>query len=251
MTIVQFQDVSKVYALGKTEVRALDSVSLSIQEGDFIALSGPSGSGKSTVLNLIGCIDTPSSGEVTIKDVNISSLNDRSITSLRHKVLGFIFQSFNLIPVLTVRENIEFPLLIGDRNSPYRNWTVAERNDWIDHLIDAVGLHQWRNHRPNELSGGQRQRVAIARALATKPDLVMADEPTANLDSKTGEQIIDLMRKMNQELGTTFVFSTHDSRVVDIADHVIFIRDGQVIDEAFRNGDKMQATQATEEASSC
>lgn len=251
MSIVQFQNVSKIYALGKTEVRAVDSVSLSIQKGDFIALSGPSGSGKSTILNLIGCIDTPTSGDVLIKDVSIGSLNDKAITSLRHEVLGFIFQSFNLIPVLTVYENIEFPLLIGTKNSPYQRWSTQERADWVDYLIDAVGLQQWRHHRPNELSGGQRQRVAIARALATKPDLVMADEPTANLDSTTGAQIIDLMRQMNQELGTTFVFSTHDSRVVDIADHVIYIRDGQVIDEAFRQTVAPASEPKTREATSC
>lgn len=247
MSIVEFTDVTKTYALGKTEVHALNSIDLSITAGDFIALSGPSGSGKSTVLNLIGCIDTPTRGRVAVKGTDVGDLNDRDLTRLRHNVLGFIFQSFNLIPVLSVYENIEFPLLIGDSSNPYRNWSKAERREWIDYLIQSVGLERWRNHKPNELSGGQRQRVAIARALATKPDLVMADEPTANLDSTTGEQIIALMREMNHRLGTTFVFSTHDARVVDIADHVIYIKDGQVIDEDVRSNRRTTAP-AVEEA---
>jgi len=153
------------------------------------------------------------------------------LTRFRHEVLGFIFQSFNLIPVLNVYENIEFPLLLGKTKIPKSEW-----KSWIDFLIDEVGLSDWRNHKPNELSGGQRQRVAIARALVTKPSIVLADEPTANLDSTTGEQIIDLMKKINRELETTFIFSTHDAKIVNIADHVIRLRDGMIIGNK-RNGE--------------
>jgi putative ABC transport system ATP-binding protein len=224
-TIVELEDVTKVYALGKTEVVALDHVSFAIMRGDFISIAGPSGSGKSTILNLIGCIDVPTTGTVSIRGQVTTGLNDGEITDLRHEVIGFIFQSFNLIPVLNVYENIEFPLLLGDSRD-----SRAERREWIDFLVNEVGLTQWKTHRPNELSGGQRQRVAIARALVTRPPLVLADEPTANLDSKTGEQIIMLMKKINGELDTTFVFSTHDAKIISAADHVIKLEDGRVIE---------------------
>jgi putative ABC transport system ATP-binding protein len=226
MSIVRLRDVVKVYPLGKTEVHALNGVSLDVARGDFVSISGPSGSGKSTVLNLIGCIDTATRGEVSIGGVETSSLNDRELTRLRHEVLGFIFQSFNLIPVLNVFENVEFPLLIDGASMPRR-----ERTEWVDYLVEDVGLGPWRDHRPAELSGGQRQRVAIARALATRPQIVLADEPTANLDSESSAKILELMRKMNREFGTTFVFSTHDSDVVDLADHVIRLRDGRVVED--------------------
>ena len=223
MSIISLNQVRKTYPLGSTEVHAVCGVDLEISQGDFVSIAGPSGSGKSTILNMIGCIDTPTSGSVVINGINITDMNDRDMTRLRHRTLGFIFQSFNLIPVLDVYENIEFPLLIGETVIP-----KAERQDWIKFLIDEVGLSQWTRHRSNELSGGQRQRVAIARALATKPKIVLADEPTANLDSATGESIIELMKKMNKEFGTTFIFSTHDQKIVDIADHVIQLRDGLV-----------------------
>lgn len=229
MAIVSLDKVHKVYPLGKTEVHAVQGVSFEIQEGDFISIAGPSGSGKSTILNLIGCIDVPSDGSVVIDSTDTKTLTDKKITDLRHRFIGFIFQSFNLVPVLNVYENIEFPLLLG-KNSMIK----AERKEWIDHLIEEVGLNDWKTHRPNELSGGQRQRVAIARALATKPRVVLADEPTANLDSKTGELIIELMKKINREQGTTFIFSTHDSSIVDIADHVIRLLDGKIIKEERR-----------------
>ncbi len=224
MAIVTLSDVHKVYPLGKTEVHAVQGVSFDIEEGDFISIAGPSGSGKSTILNMIGCIDTPTEGSVTIDGTVTNDLNDNEITTLRHKVLGFIFQSFNLVPVLNVYENIEFPLLLG-KSIPAK----AERKEWIEYIVGEVGLDRWMNHKPNELSGGQRQRVAIARALATKPRIVLADEPTANLDSKTGEQIIELMKQVNTDLGTTFIFSTHDHTIVEIADHVIRLQDGKVI----------------------
>jgi putative ABC transport system ATP-binding protein len=225
MPIVSLQDVKKTYPLGKTEVQAVKGVTFDIHKGDFICIVGPSGSGKSTILNMIGCIDVPTSGSVLISGKNTKELNDKQLTKLRHEVLGFIFQSFNLIPVLNVYENIEFPLLLGKPTQ-----TKAQRHAWIMDLINAVGLGDWAHHKPNELSGGQRQRVAIARALATKPQIVLADEPTANLDSKTGEAIIELMKKMNAELDTTFVFSTHDFKIMSIADHVIKLQDGLVIE---------------------
>ena len=230
MSIVRLRDVEKIYPLGKTEVHALNGVSFDVARGDFVSISGPSGSGKSTALNLIGCIDTATRGEVLIDGVETSSLNDRQLTRLRHEVLGFIFQSFNLIPVLNVFENVEFPLLIGGASMPKK-----ERAEWVDYLIDDVGLGPWRDHRPSELSGGQRQRVAIARALATRPQIVLADEPTANLDSESSAKILELMRKMNREFDTTFVFSTHDSDIVGIADHVIRLRDGRVVKDTHVN----------------
>ena len=225
MAIVTLKDVQKMYSLGKTEVHAVKGVSFSVEKGDFISIAGPSGSGKSTILNMIGCIDTPTRGTVRISETITSELNDREITQLRHRVIGFIFQNFNLIPVLNVYENIEFPLLLGRADT-----SKEGRKEWIDELIEEVGLTKWSAHKPNELSGGQRQRVAIARALATKPEIVLADEPTANLDSSTGSAIIGLMKKMNSEYGTTFIFSTHDSSIVDIADHILRLHDGLITD---------------------
>lgn len=223
MALVEVRDAHKVYPLGKVEVPAVRGVSFSIDRGDFISIAGPSGSGKSTILNMIGLIDSPSSGEVFIDGRAISGLKDKELTDIRHRTMGFIFQSFNLVPVLNVRENIEFPLLLGKSEANRK-----ERNEWLDWLIEAVGLTAWKHHRSNELSGGQRQRVAIARALVCKPAIVLADEPTANLDSTTGEQILELMRKINQDMATTFIFSTHDARIVDRADHVIRLKDGQI-----------------------
>ncbi len=223
MSIVQLEEVHKVYPLGQTEVRAVNGVSFGIERGDFISIAGPSGSGKSTILNLIGCIDTPTNGVVRIDGRPTGGLSDRAITTLRHEFIGFIFQSFNLVPVLNVFENVEFPLLLGRQAASKR-----ERQEYVDFLIEEVGLTRWRDHRPNELSGGQRQRVAIARALVTKPQIVLADEPTANLDSKTGEAIIELMKKINRDLETTFIFSTHDPSIVGIADHVIQLLDGRI-----------------------
>lgn len=228
MPIVTLRDVHKTYPLGKTEVHAVKGVSFEIEEGDFLSIMGPSGSGKSTTLNMIGCIDTPSSGTVMIAGQDTTTLTDRQLTELRHQVLGFVFQSFNLIPVLNVYENVEFPLLLGSATNK------TDRREWIDYLIESVGLADWRTHRPNELSGGQRQRVAIARALATKPQVVLADEPTANLDSRTGEVIIELMKQMNSELKTTFVFSTHDHNIMAIADHIIRLQDGLVVENTRR-----------------
>jgi putative ABC transport system ATP-binding protein len=226
VSIVRLEDVHKVYPLGQTHVRAVNGVTFSIERGDFISIAGPSGSGKSTILNMIGCIDTPTEGTVYIDGQPTSGLDDRQITRLRHNFIGFIFQSFNLVPVLNVFENVEFPLLLGSEIAPKN-----ERKEYVDFLIEEVGLARWRTHRPNELSGGQRQRVAIARALVTKPQIVLADEPTANLDSKTGGDIIELMKKINRELDTTFIFSTHDPSIVGIADHIIRLQDGRVTED--------------------
>ena len=223
MSIVEVQSAKKFYALGKTVVEAVKGVSFQIEQGDFISIAGPSGSGKSTILNMIGLIDTPTDGEVFIQGQPVSKLKDREITRLRHETIGFIFQSFNLIPVLTTRENIEFPLLLGKNNK-----ITKERKDYIDFLIEEVGLADRQRNRPNELSGGQRQRVAIARALVTKPVIVLADEPTANLDSATGDAILQLMKKVNRNLKTTFIFSTHDAKIVELADHIIRLKDGLV-----------------------
>ena len=213
-------DVSKTYRLGKLTVTALDGVSLTVDAGEFLAVAGPSGSGKTTLLNLIGCLDTPTSGEVEIDGEPVSTLSEGRRADLRARKLGFIFQTFNLIPVLTAWENVEYPLLIHRRGGD-----VATR---VRAALDQVGLGDRARHRPPELSGGQQQRVAIARALVTDPALVLADEPTANLDSKTGHEIIELMRRLNRERGTTFVFSTHDPRIMKAADRVLEISDGRL-----------------------
>lgn len=229
MGIIELKQVKKNYMLGKTVVEAVRGVDIDIDAGEFISIAGPSGSGKSTILNMIGLIDTATAGEILIEGKPTSGLKDRDLTNLRHDFIGFIFQSFNLVPVLTVRENIEFPLLLGKKPR-----ITKESREWIDYLIGEVGLGDHQLHRPNELSGGQRQRVAIARAMVTKPEVVLADEPTANLDSVTGEQILGLMKKVNRELNTTFIFSTHDFKVVDIADHVVRIKDGLVVENTRR-----------------
>ncbi len=230
MAIVKLTNVKKFYPLGKIQVEAVKGVDIAIEEGDFASIAGPSGSGKTTILNMIGCIDTPTEGTVEIDDTPTSGLNDKQITSLRHQVIGFIFQSFNLIPVLNVYENVEFPLLLGKEGMGKK-----EKQEWLDYLIEQVGLVEWSRHKPNELSGGQRQRVAIARALATKPRIVLADEPTANLDSRTGEAIIELMKKINRDQNTTFIFSTHDPSIVEIADHIIHLHDG-LVESEHKNG---------------
>ena len=222
-SIVQLNDVKKDYPLGNVTVQAVRGVNVSIEKGDFISFAGPSGSGKTTILNMVGCIDTPTSGTVTIDGETTGDLKDRQLTTLRHAKIGFIFQSFNLVPVLNVYENVEFPLLLGKSNID-----KTEKKTRVEELVEQVGLADHMKHRPNELSGGQRQRVAIARALVTYPQIILADEPTANLDSKTGEQIIDLMKKINSEIGSTFIFSTHDAEIVGIANHIVRLRDGLV-----------------------
>ncbi len=220
--IVSVRNVTKVYMLGKTEVPAVRDVSVDVGEGEFLSIAGPSGSGKTTLLNLVGCVDTPTSGTVVVNGKDTGALSERALTDLRLHTIGFIFQSFNLVPVLSVFQNVEFPLLLQG--------TLAkqERRRRVEALLAAVGLDAHARHRPSELSGGQRQRVAVARALVTRPRLVLADEPTANLDSRTGETIIDLMRDLNRRDGTTFIFSTHDPKVMSHANAVIRIADGRI-----------------------
>ncbi len=220
--IVSVRSVTKVYQLGKTEVPAVRDVSIDVGEGEFLSIAGPSGSGKTTLLNLVGCVDTPTSGTVVVNGQDTGSLSERALTDLRLHTIGFIFQSFNLVPVLSVFQNVEFPLLLQGALGK------RERRDRVDGLLAAVGLEAHARHRPSELSGGQRQRVAVARALVTRPRLVLADEPTANLDSRTGETIIDLMRDMNRRDGTTFIFSTHDPRVMSHANAVVRFADGRI-----------------------
>jgi putative ABC transport system ATP-binding protein len=222
MSIISVREVAKDYLLGKTHVHALRGVSLQVDAGEFLSIAGPSGSGKTTLLNLIGCVDTPTSGVVEVAGQDTARLSERALTSLRLHKIGFIFQSFNLVQVLSVFQNVEFPLLLQGGLSK------RERAARVVGLLESVGIAEYARHRPSELSGGQRQRVAVARALVTRPALVLADEPTANLDSVTGQHIIDLMRDMNRKDGTTFVFSTHDPKVMAHANAIIRIEDGQV-----------------------
>ncbi len=224
------ENVSKDYKLGKAEVHALRDVSLDVHRGEFISIAGPSGSGKTTLLNLIGCVDTPTSGTVKVDGRDTGVLSERELTDLRLHKIGFIFQTFNLVSVLSLYQNVEFPLLLQG------GLPGAERRRRIESLLEAVGLSDHARHRPSELSGGQRQRVAVARALVTQPPLVLADEPTANLDSQTGANIIDLMKEMNQRQGTTFIFSTHDPKVMSHANAIVRIADGQVVGRDVLNG---------------
>ena len=222
MAIVQLHNVSKRYRLGDQDVQALTDVSLSIEEGVFLAIAGPSGSGKSTMLNIIGCIDTPSSGRVSVDGKEVSGQTPDQLADLRARTIGFIFQTFNLLPVLSAAENVEYPLL------QFPELSAGERAVRVRKYLGVVGLKKFAQHRPNQLSGGQRQRVAIARALATHSKIVLADEPTANLDRKTGEGILKLMRDINRKSGTTFIFSTHDRRVMNMADRLVRVEDGQI-----------------------
>jgi putative ABC transport system ATP-binding protein len=230
MSIISVRDVSKEYQLGKTTVPALRGVSLEVEQGEFLSIAGPSGSGKTTLLNLVGCVDTPTRGTVEVAGHDTSKLKERALTELRLRQIGFIFQSFNLVQVLSVFQNVEFPLLLQG------GLTRAERASRVTGLLEAVGIGGYGRHRPSELSGGQRQRVAVARALVTRPALVLADEPTANLDSQTGQNIIDLMREMNRKDGTTFVFSTHDPKVMAHASAIVRIADGVVAGREQLNG---------------
>ncbi|MBN9694685.1 MAG: ABC transporter ATP-binding protein [Zoogloea sp.] len=222
MPIIRVEDLSKVYRLGEQDVTALEGVSLTVEEGVFMAIAGPSGSGKSTLLNIMGCIDTPSKGRVEVAGKDVSGQTPDDLADLRARTIGFIFQTFNLLPVLSAHENVEYPLL------QIPELSKAERSERVEHYLSMVGLAKYAHHRPNQLSGGQRQRVAIARALVTHSRIVLADEPTANLDRRTGESILNLMRDINQDSGTTFVFSTHDKRVMNRADRLVRMEDGQI-----------------------
>lgn len=225
MSIIEIRNLKKNYLLGKTIVPALRGINFSVEQGDFLSVIGPSGSGKTTLLNIIGCIDFATEGTVKIGSQEITTMSDREITDIRLHKIGFIFQSFNLIPVLDVAENVEFPLLL------MKGQNKAEIRQRAERLIEAVGLKEYIKHRPAELSGGQRQRVAIARALVTTPNIVLADEPTANLDSVTGAQILEIMREMNEKEKTTFIFSTHDQNVLKFARRIVKLKDGMITDD--------------------
>jgi putative ABC transport system ATP-binding protein len=222
MSLIRVEHVHKRYRLGDQWVTALTDVTLSIESGVFLAIAGPSGSGKSTLLNLIGCVDTPDRGHIIIDGNDVTGRTPDQLAGLRARTIGFVFQTFNLLPVLSAEENVEYPLL------QFRELSRAERRERVVRYLDVVGLSRFARHRPNELSGGQRQRVAIARALVTHPQIVLADEPTANLDSRTGRGILDLMKDINRSSATTFVFSTHDKRVISKADRLVRIEDGRI-----------------------
>jgi putative ABC transport system ATP-binding protein len=219
--------------LGEQRVQALKNITFDIDDGAFLAIAGPSGSGKSTLLNLIGCIDTPSMGKILIDGTDVSGRTPDQLSDLRARTIGFIFQTFNLFPVLSAEENVEYPLL------QFKELSATERRRRISTYLSIVGLSKVATHRPNQLSGGQRQRVAIARALAAQPKIILADEPTANLDHATGEGILQLMKEINGNFKTTFIFSTHDLRVMAMADRLIHMEDGQLMNEEVR-GEKKQ-----------
>ena len=222
MSIVQVEGLTKRYNLGGTALLALDNVSLAVDEGEFLALAGPSGIGKSTLLNMIGCIDVPDAGRVCIDGEELGGRSPDELAELRARSIGFIFQTFNLLPVLSAAENVEYPLL------NLRAVSRSERRERVHRFLGVVGLERFAHHRPNEMSGGQRQRVAIARALATHPRLVLADEPTANLDHQTGAAMLELMKQINEQSRTTFIFSTHDPQVMRLADRCVHLRDGRL-----------------------
>jgi putative ABC transport system ATP-binding protein len=222
MHAIELENAVKTYQIGEVKTHALDGVSLRIAEGEFTALVGPSGSGKTTMLQLMGCLDRPNSGAVKINGQDVTKLSKNKRADLRREKIGFIFQFFALIPVLTAYENVELPLLLN-------NVKAKERQERVMGLLEAVGLADRAGHRPDQMSGGEQQRVAIARALASDPLLVLADEPTANLDTANGAQAMEIMQRLNQETGTAFIFATHDPRVMSYAQRVIELQDGRVI----------------------
>jgi putative ABC transport system ATP-binding protein len=224
--LVVLKNITKSYPMGEITVEALKGISIELTPGEFISVAGPSGSGKTTMMNIIGLIDRPTGGSLLVEGKQVEALKRRELTRLRRECIGFVFQSFNLLPVLTVFENVELPLLIGDKGL-----SKAARKERVEYFLEEVGLADRRNHRPPELSGGQQQRAAIARAMVTKPRLVIADEPTANLDSANGERILELMKRVNKEEATTFLFSTHDPDIWKMADHILFLRDGELESE--------------------
>ena len=222
MDIVEAKALTKDFHLGKTLIHALKGVDLAVSEREFLAIAGPSGSGKSTLLNLIGCIDLPTSGSIKIDGIDVSALSSDELADLRATKIGFIFQMFNLIPVLSAFENIEYPLLRKKIKHHVRKEKVMD-------ALKNVGLESFAMHKPDELSGGQRQRVAIARALISEPKIILADEPTANLDHKTGTAVLEVMKKINEDQGTVFIFSTHDPKVMSMASRIVQLMDGKVI----------------------
>ena len=225
MALLELKNVKKIYQQGKIEVPALRGIDLTVEQGEFTTVFGPSGSGKTTMLNMIGCLDKPTAGSITFNGRELKDLDKKALAMLRRYNIGFVFQSYNLIPVLTAYENVEFAIrLINIHNK-------KELRDRVMQILADVGLEGLENRRPNELSGGQKQRVAIARALVKEPKLVLADEPSANLDSKTSEEVLEVMVKMNEELGTTFIFSTHDPQVMEYAHRMLEIKDGLISED--------------------
>ena len=227
MPIVECQAVNKSYHQGTVAVHALRDITLSVERGSFMALAGPSGSGKTTLLNLVGGLDAPDSGTITVDGQPFDTTTQSDLATLRLHKVGFVFQSYNLIPVLSAEENVEYVMLL-------QNIALKERRERAHAILDEVGLSDKYDRRPAELSGGQQQRVAVARAIVSNPAIVLADEPTANLDSSTGKELLELMAKMNQEKGVTFIFSTHDKMVMDYAHRLVYLRDGSVANDETR-----------------
>ncbi|MEM4703393.1 MAG: ABC transporter ATP-binding protein [Candidatus Pacearchaeota archaeon] len=221
MSIIRLNNVCKTYDLGKIKVPAICDVSLDIKEGDFVAIMGPSGSGKSTLMNLIGALDIPTAGSIFLENENIALMNESTLAQLRGKKIGFIFQQFNLIATLTAKENVMLPMI-------FQGTSTKERNSRAKNLLEQVGLGKRTNHKPNELSGGEQQRVAIARALANDPDIILADEPTGNLDSKTGKEILDMLKKLNKK-GKTVIIITHDKEIAKNAKKIMYLKDGKLV----------------------
>jgi len=223
MEVTKVSNATRVFKIGEVETKALRGVNLSIENGEFTALIGPSGSGKTTLLQLIGLLDKPTTGNVTVNGQDATNLNRNQRADLRKNAIGFVFQFFALIPTLTAYENVEMPLLLNGTKP-------AQRKARVNQMLEAVGLSDRAHHRPDQLSGGQQQRVAVARALATNPKLILADEPTANLDTENGKQVMEIMQKLNKETGVTFVFATHDPRVISYAKRVVTLRDGLIVE---------------------
>jgi putative ABC transport system ATP-binding protein len=233
MEVAKVEDVTRVFKVGEVETQALRGINLSIQDGEFTALVGPSGSGKTTLLQLLGCLDQPTSGRVFIKGTDVTKLNRNQRADLRRSSLGFVFQFFALIPTLTAYENVEMPLLLGHVGP-------GDRRERVMSLLKSVGLSERAKHRPDQLSGGEQQRVAVARALASKPSMILADEPTANLDTANGRQVMEIMQRLNQETGITYVFATHDPRVIGYARRVVTLHDGLIEKETTVKADSNQ-----------
>jgi len=225
MSLIKMEGVTKIFHVGEVSVTALKNINLEIDRGSFVSFIGPSGSGKTTLLNLIGCLDKPTDGNVFVNGIRINQLDRKKGARFRGDTLGFVFQNFNLIPVLTVYENVEYPLLM------VKNTPAKERRSRVLNLLDKVNMLDQKDKYPRQISGGQKQRVAIARALVTAPSVVLADEPTANLDHKTAFQVIEIMRQMKTDLGTTFIFSTHDPKIVGSAEKIYTLEDGEIVNK--------------------
>ena len=230
MPLVHAEQLVKTYRAGDIDVQAVRGIDFSIEPASFVAFVGPSGSGKSTLLNMIGCLDRPTTGKLTVLDTDVATLDRRASAAFRGRHIGFIFQDFNLIPVLTAYENIEYPLIM------VQDWSPKERADRVSGLLAAVGMADQANKRPDQLSGGQKQRVAVARALVANSKLVLADEPTANLDHDTAYRILELMKKMRDESGTTFIFSTHDPKIMGEAERTFSLEDGRLVEGGSAHG---------------